>query len=124
MWTRRQMLLSSLLASPLLLWRRARGQDGDGDPAQAARPGRAGAFTPVVTLDGATLEPTIKNGVKEYHLVAEAFEQEFAPDMKVRCWGYNGRTPGPTIEAVEGDRVRILVTNRLPEHTTVHWHGI
>jgi len=124
MWTRRQMLLSSLLASPLLLWRRARGQDGDGDPAQAARPGRAGAFTPVVTLDGATLEPTIKNGVKEYHLVAEAFEQEFAPGMKVRCWGYNGRTPGPTIEAVEGDRVRILVTNRLPEHTTVHWHGI
>ena len=30
----------------------------------------------------------------------------------------------PTIEAVEGDRVRIYVTNRLPEHTTVHWHGL
>ena len=44
--------------------------------------------------------------------------------MNVNCWGYNGSTPGPTLEAVEGDRVRILVTNKLPEHTTVHWHGI
>src|SRR5581483_3036087 len=47
-----------------------------------------------------------------------------APGMKAKCWGYNGRTPGPTIEAVEGDRVRILVTNKLPEHTTIHWHGV
>jgi FtsP/CotA-like multicopper oxidase with cupredoxin domain len=44
--------------------------------------------------------------------------------MVVNCWGYNGQTPGPTIEAVEGDRVRILVTNRLPEHTSIHWHGV
>ncbi len=42
----------------------------------------------------------------------------------VNCWGYNGTAPGPTIEVVEGDRVRILVTNKLPEHTTVHWHGL
>jgi manganese oxidase len=43
----------------------------------------------------------------------------------VKCWGYNGQTPGPTIEAVEGDRVRIYVTNRLPgAPTTIHWHGI
>jgi hypothetical protein len=38
-------------------------------------------------------------------------------------WGYNGQSPGPTIEVVEGDRVRIFVTNRLPEPTTIHWHG-
>ena len=43
--------------------------------------------------------------------------------MKANLWGYNGSSPGPTIEAVEGDRVRIFVTNKLPEHTTVHWHG-
>jgi len=49
--------------------------------------------------------------------------REFAPGMTVNCWGYNGQSPGPTIEAVEGDRVRILVTNKLPEATTVHWHG-
>ena len=40
------------------------------------------------------------------------------------CWGYNGRVHGPTIEAVEGDRVRVYVTNRLPAPTTVHWHGV
>ena len=44
--------------------------------------------------------------------------------MTAKLWGYNGQTPGPTIEAVEGDKVRIFVTNKLPEHTTVHWHGM
>jgi FtsP/CotA-like multicopper oxidase with cupredoxin domain len=57
------------------------------------------------------------------HLVAEEVTREIAPGMTVRLWGYNGQTPGPTIEAVEGDKVRIFVTNKLPEHTTVHWHG-
>ena len=48
---------------------------------------------------------------------------EFAPGFKGNLWGYNGQSPGPTIEVVEGDRVRIFVTNRLPEATTIHWHG-
>ena len=78
----------------------------------------------VRTLNGWTLPHTLKNGVKEFHLVAEEVEHEFAPGSRAKCWGYNGTTPGPTIEAIEGDRVRILVTNRLGEHTTVHWHGI
>jgi len=81
-------------------------------------------FTPVVTPNGNTLPYKMKKGVKEFHLIAEPVKREFAPGMKVKCWGYNGQTPGPTIEAVEGDRVRILVTNKLPEHTTIHWHGI
>ena len=81
-------------------------------------------YTPVVTPNGRTLPYKMKNGVKEFHLIAEPVEREFAPGMTVKCWGYNGQTPGPTIEAVEGDRVRILVTNKLPEHTTIHWHGI
>jgi FtsP/CotA-like multicopper oxidase with cupredoxin domain len=46
-----------------------------------------------------------------------------APGMKAHLWGYNGQSPGPTIEVVEGDRVRLFVTNRLPEHTSIHWHG-
>jgi FtsP/CotA-like multicopper oxidase with cupredoxin domain len=66
----------------------------------------------------------MENGVKVFHLIAEEFEHEFAPGMRGPCWGYNGSTPGPTIEAVEGDRVRIYVTNKLREHTTIHWHGI
>ena len=62
-------------------------------------------------------------GVKEFHLVAEPVVREVAPGFFVNMWGYNGQSPGPTIEVVEGDQVRIFVTNRLPEHTTVHWHG-
>ncbi len=83
-----------------------------------------GNYKPVRTLNGWTLPYRMKNGVKEFHLVAEEIDHEFAPGCRAKCWGYNGTTPGPTIEAVEGDRVRILVTNRLNEHTTIHWHGI
>jgi FtsP/CotA-like multicopper oxidase with cupredoxin domain len=81
-------------------------------------------YQPVVTLNGWTLPHRMNNGVKEFHLVAEPVEREMAPGMTAYLWGYNGQSPGPTIEAVEGDRVRIFVTNKLPEHTTVHWHGM
>jgi FtsP/CotA-like multicopper oxidase with cupredoxin domain len=81
-------------------------------------------YTPVVTPNGSSLPWKIVDGVKEFHLVAEEITWEFAPGMVVKCWGYNGQTPGPTIEAVEGDRVRIYVTNKLPEPTAVHWHGV
>ena len=81
-------------------------------------------FNPVVTLNGWSLPWRMKNGWKEFHLTAEAVEREMAPGMIARLWGYNGQSPGPTIECVEGDKVRIFVTNRLPEHTTIHWHGI
>ncbi|WP_374258865.1 multicopper oxidase family protein [Aquabacterium sp.] len=81
-------------------------------------------FQPMVTLNGWSLPWRMKDGVKEFHLVAEPVVREIAPGMTARLWGYNGQSPGPTIQAVEGDRVRIYVTNRLPEPTTVHWHGI
>jgi FtsP/CotA-like multicopper oxidase with cupredoxin domain len=71
-------------------------------------------YTPVVTPNGSTLPFQMKQGVKEFRLVAEPVKREFAPGMVVNAWGYNGSTPGPTIEAVEGDRVRIYVTNKLP----------
>jgi FtsP/CotA-like multicopper oxidase with cupredoxin domain len=88
-------------------------------PARAAE-----GYMPVVTLNGATLPWKMEGGVKVFHLVAEPVKREFAPGMVVDCWGYNGMTPGPTIEVVEGDRVRIFVTNKLPERTSVHWHGV
>ena len=92
--------------------------------ASAAAIAGATRFRPVRTLNGWTLPYRMSAGVKEFHLVAEEIEHEFAPGSRAKCWGYNGTTPGPTIEVVEGDRVRILVTNRLGEPTTIHWHGI
>jgi FtsP/CotA-like multicopper oxidase with cupredoxin domain len=89
-------------------------------------PGVTGAgrpYRPVVTLNGWSLPFRMKEGVKEFHLVAEPVVREMAPGFHVNMWGYNGQSPDPTIEVVEGDRVRIYVTNRLPEHTTIHWHG-
>ena len=81
-------------------------------------------YQPVVTLNGWTLPWRMTGDWKEFHLVAEPVEREFAPGMKARLWGYNGQSPGPTIECVEGEKVRIFVTNKLPEHTSVHWHGM
>lgn len=81
-------------------------------------------FNPVVTLNGWSLPWRMNQGVKEFHLVCEPVVREFAPGMTVNMWGFNGSSPGPTIEAVEGDRIRIFVTNKLPEPTAIHWHGI
>jgi FtsP/CotA-like multicopper oxidase with cupredoxin domain len=84
----------------------------------------AAAYVPVVTPNGSTLPFVLDHGVKVFHLVAEQVKRELAPGLTINAWGYNGQTPGPTIEAVEGDRVRILVTNHLPEDTSAHWHGV
>src|SRR5438045_7665440 len=89
-----------------------------------AKPQAEGSYTPVVTPNGSTLPWTMEDGFKTFRLTAEPVKREFAPGMVVECWGYNGQTPGPTIEAVEGDRVRIYVTNKLPEPTSIHWHGV
>lgn len=80
--------------------------------------------TSVITPNVGSLNWTLDGDVKVFHLVAEPLTREFAPGFWVNCWGYNGSSPGPTIEAVEGDRVRIFVTNHLNEPTSVHWHGI
>ena len=81
-------------------------------------------YTPVIVPDGHTLPFVKKDGVKIFHLVAGPIRHQFAPGLDVEAWGYNGSTPGPLIEVVAGDRVRIYVTNKLPEPTTVHWHGV
>jgi len=128
MFTRRNLLTSTLGLIGLGFLSRARAEVGTEikkvpGVTRSINKRREG-YIPVKTLNGKTLPYKMKNGVKEFHLIAEEVEHEFAPGSKAKCWGYNGTTPGPTIEAVEGDRVRILVTNHLPEHTTIHWHGI
>lgn len=55
-------------------------------------------------------------------LTAMTFPQ--LPPRRILAWGYNGVTPGPTIEASEGDRIRVVLKNELPEPTSIHWHGV
>lgn len=64
------------------------------------------------------------NGAKEFHLHCTPVKQEFLPGYAMNVWGYNGNMPGPVIEAYQGDRVRFVVHNELPEPTTIHWHGL
>lgn len=96
-----------------------------GAPATSNSPQVGGAdYTPVIVPNGWTLPFTIVDGWKVFHLVAEEVHHEFTPGIRANCWGYNGSVHGPLIEAVEGDQVRIFVTNKLAAPTTVHWHGI
>jgi manganese oxidase len=64
------------------------------------------------------------NGAKEFHLYCTPVKREFLPGLFMDVWGFNGTMPGPTIEAIQGDRVRLIVHNELPESTAVHWHGL
>jgi FtsP/CotA-like multicopper oxidase with cupredoxin domain len=124
MVTRREILAAGAVAglvSPRALGAQARAHEA----AALGRSTRPSDAPPSLHVpDGAVLPWTMKDGVKVMHLVAEELQHTFCDGLQATCWGYNGRTPGPVIEAVEGDHVRIYVTNKLPEPTTVHWHGI
>jgi len=142
MINRRALLQSSVAASAALLARArmAAAQAPGGAPAGPGAPGPAAPagpmkltrgravagepYTPVVVPNGWTLPFEKKAGVKVFHLVAQPVKHEIAPGLEIEAWGYSGTTPGPLIECVEGDRVRIYVTNKLPEATSVHWHGV
>jgi manganese oxidase len=140
MTTRREMLLSGAAAiggAALATANPARASQIDtegkaweqtysGDPNHPAQPPAEPGkdYQGVVVPNGGTLPFKIIDGVKVFHLVAEPIEHEFATGLKANCWGYNGRVNSTVIEAVEGDHIRIYVTNKLPVPTTVHWHGI
>ena len=69
-------------------------------------------------------EGVMVNGVREWELVAEEKEIEVAPGVKYAAWAYNGRVPGPTLRAREGDRLRVRFTNGSRHPHTIHFHGI
>jgi FtsP/CotA-like multicopper oxidase with cupredoxin domain/outer membrane protein TolC len=97
---------------------------------RAAGRGAAGSATvpaswpPVETPDLPKLPWTLEQGVKVFHLSCEVVRSRFVPWREFNTWGFNGSCPGPTVEAMEGDRVRVVVENHLPEPTTLHWHGL
>jgi len=92
--------------------------------AGSARAARRESPLPVVTPDLPSLPHTLENGVKVFHLAAEPVKRRIVPFKTMDVWGYNGTSPGPAIQVNQGDRVRIVFENRLPESTTIHWHGL
>nr|WP_256364437.1 MULTISPECIES: multicopper oxidase domain-containing protein [unclassified Shinella] len=66
----------------------------------------------------------MEGDVKVFDLTASVISWSILPGETVEAYAYNNQVPGPTLRIVEGDKVRINVTNRLPESTTVHWHGL
>ena len=90
-------------------------------PLAAGLPGKN--YQPVVIPNGAAVPFKVVAGVKVFHLVAEEIEHAFDAGLRAKCWGFNGRANSTVIEAVEGERVRIYVTNGLPVSTSIHWHG-
>jgi manganese oxidase len=134
MVSRREFVTGSALASALFaskvgldaaLAESAEAQDA-GERAQppVAAPARAKNYSPIETPNLASLPWRIVNGVRVFHLIAEVQKHEFAPGLTSEVWGYNGSSPGPTIEMIKNERTRIYVTNRLPAPTGVHWHGV
>jgi len=75
-------------------------------------------------LGAQVLEPRIEDGVKVFDLNTSVIRWHILPLVSVDAYAFNGQVPGPTLRFRQGDRVRINVTNRLPESTTVHWHGL
>lgn len=71
-----------------------------------------------------TLEPRLENGVKVFDLEVSVIRWNILPDEQVMAYAFNRQVPGPRLRVTEGDRIRINVTNNLPEATSVHWHGL
>ncbi|RUV38875.1 DUF4396 domain-containing protein [Mesorhizobium sp. M7A.F.Ca.MR.148.00.0.0] len=66
----------------------------------------------------------LEDGVKVFELRPSVVRWQILPNVAVDAYAYNGQIPGPRIHIRQGDKVRIDVTNDLPEETTVHWHGM
>ena len=81
------------------------------------------ATTPVVTTDVGDLPCEMDGDTKVFRLTAHVFRRQIAPNKTIDVWGYNGSAPGPTIQVTQGDKVRVILQNELPEATSMHWHG-
>jgi manganese oxidase len=84
----------------------------------------AGKAMPMVSPDITDLPFVMDSGVKVFRLKAEPLKKKIAPFKTIDVWGYNGSCPGPTIQVTQGDRVRVIFENGLPESTSLHWHGL
>jgi FtsP/CotA-like multicopper oxidase with cupredoxin domain len=78
----------------------------------------------MITPDVNDLPLEMDGNTKVFRLVAQPVKRKVVPWKTLDVWGYNGSCPGPTIQVTQGDRVRVIVENRLPESTSMHWHGL
>ena len=78
---------------------------------------------PVVTTDVGDLSFEMDGDTKVFRLTAHVFRREIAPNKTIDVWGFNGSAPGPTIQVTQGDKVRVIFKNELPESSSLHWHG-
>jgi manganese oxidase len=148
--SRRNLLASLPALGALPLAGRAVAQEhdanqGHGDPARDAAPKektaahgghvgtvgtvdhRANGFDPHVIVrdfDTGTVRREGGRTVREWELIAQDKEIEVAPGVKYAAWTYNGRVPGPTLRATEGERLRIKFQNGSKHPHTIHFHGI
>lgn len=90
---------------------------------RTSRNSRASFNVPVITPDIGDMPFTMDGKVKVFHLIAQVISQQISPDKKIDVWGFNGSAPGPTIQVNEGDHVRVIFDNQLPEPTSIHWHA-
>lgn len=79
---------------------------------------------PTAGFGGQPLVPIMDGDVKIFNLIAQPVEWEYQPGLFAEAYGYNGVLPGPEIRVTEGDKIRVIVTNQLPESTAVHFHGV
>lgn len=86
---------------------------------------RDGAVThaPVITTDIGDLPFEMDGDIKAFRLTAQVFKRQIAPNKTIDVWGFNGSAPGPTIQVTQGDKVRVIFKNELPEPSSLHWHG-
>ena len=78
---------------------------------------------PVVTTDIGDLPFEMDGDIKVFRLTAHVFQRQIAPQKTIDVWGFNGSAPGPTIQVTQGDKVRVIFKNELPESSSLHWHG-
>src|SRR6266403_1842557 len=127
--TRRRFLQdAAVLGAGLFSWSETpRAAEPEGEQAkQAAHATRVAprGFQPMVTPDVSDLPHEMDGSVKVFKLAAEPVKKKIVPFKTIDAWGYNGSCPGPTIQIQQGDRVRVIFENRLPESTSLHWHGL
>jgi FtsP/CotA-like multicopper oxidase with cupredoxin domain len=79
---------------------------------------------PTAGLGGQPLEYVMDGDVKVFSLIAQIVQWEYQPGQFAEAFSYNGVVPGPEIRVTEGDKIRVVVSNELPQSTAVHFHGV